>query len=160
MLGDMQLMASQFIFAHYATPYLGKEKGESTGGNTSVDVWINNTSELAKQSLIKIPSSATVSIQAKNGYDQISYKWSENGHNYEVRWHTRTPGAPEGQGNTWVVSRVTPGTPTGQARVEHILVGNEWIPKHQWQDAIRAYRNGVATSEQLKLLEDGHWSAP
>ncbi len=26
MLGDMQLMASQFIFAHYAAPYLGKKE--------------------------------------------------------------------------------------------------------------------------------------
>lgn len=45
--------------------------------------------------------------------DQISFKWTENGQNYEVRWHTKTPGTPGGQGNIWVVSRVTPGTPTG-----------------------------------------------
>ena len=69
--------------------------------------------------------------KTKNGYDQVTFKWSENGYNYEVRWHTRTPGAPAGQGNTWVVSRVTPGTPTGQVR-----------------------------AEQLQLLMDGYWSAP
>lgn len=101
-----------------------------------------------------------VKVQVKNGYDQIIYKWSADGYNYEVRWHTKTPGAPEGQGNTWVVSRVTPGTSSGQARAEHILVGNSWIPRYQWQDAINAYRNGNATSEQLQLLREGHWSAP
>ncbi len=51
-----------------------------------------------EQAPIEIPSSATVKVQAKNGYDQISFKWTENGQNYEVRWHTKTPGAPEGQG--------------------------------------------------------------
>ena len=83
--------------------------------------------ELSKQVPIEISSNATVKIQAKNGYDQINFKWIENGQNYEVRWHTKTPGAPEEQGNTWAVSRVTPGTPTGQVRTEHILVGDTWI---------------------------------
>ena len=130
------------------------------GGTTTLNDWVNKTSDLSKQAPIEIPSNATVKVQAKNGYDQITFKWTENGQNYEVRWHTKTPGAPEGQGNTWVVSRVTPGTPTGQVRTEHILVGDTWIPRYQWQDAINAYRNGTATTEQLQLLKDGHWQAP
>lgn len=129
-------------------------------GSTTLNDWVNRIPELSQQAPIEIPSSATVKVQAKNGYDQISFKWSENGQNYEVRWHTKTPGAPEGQGNTWVVSRVTPGTPTGQVRTEHILVGETWIPRYQWQDAINSYRNGTATQEQLQLLKDGHWQAP
>ena len=130
------------------------------GGSTTVNDWVNKTSELSKQSPIEIPSSATVKVQAKNGYNQIAFKWAENGQNYEVRWHTKTPGAPEGQGNTWVISRVTPGSPTGQVRTEHILVGDMWIPRYQWQEAINAYRNGKATAGQLQLLKDGHWKAP
>lgn len=93
-------------------------------GTPTLNDWVNKTSDLLKQVPIEIPSNATVKVQAKNGYDQITFKWTENGQNYEVRWHTKTPGAPEGQGNTWVVSRVTPGTPTGQVRTEHILVGD------------------------------------
>lgn len=120
---------------------------------------VNRIPELEVQAPIKIPSNATVKVQAKKGYDQISFKWTENGQNYEVRWHTKTPGAPEGQGNTWVVSRVTPGTPTGQVRAGHILVGDAWIPKYQWQDVINAYRNGTATQEQLQLLKND-WQAP
>lgn len=48
----------------------------------------------------------------------------------------------------------------GRVRTEHILVGDTWIPRYQWQDAINAYRNGIATQEQLQLLKDGHWQAP
>ena len=130
------------------------------GGITTAGDWINNTTELSKKAPIDIPSDAIVKVQAKNGYDQISYTWSADGCNYEVRWHTKTPGAPEGQGNTWVISRVTPGKPTGQVRVEHMLVGDTWIPRYQWQNAINAYRSGTASSEQLQLLKDGHWAAP
>lgn len=122
--------------------------------------WSDKVSDLSKQAPIEIPSNATVKVQAKNGYDQISFKWTENGKNYEVRWHTKTPGAPEGQGNTWVVTRTTPGTPTGQVKTQHILVGDTWIPRYQWQNAINAYKNGTATPEQLQLLKDGHWQAP
>ena len=147
---------------------IGRGKGEAfegwasetEGGTSTLNDWVNRIPELSKQAPIEIPLSATVKVQAKNGYDQISFKWIENGQNYEVRWHTKTPGAPKGQGNTWVVSRVTPGTPTGQVRTEHILVGDTWIPRYQWQDAINAYRNGTATQEQLRLLKDGHWQAP
>lgn len=44
-----------------------------------------------------------------DGYEQISYKWNDGTYKYEVRWHTRTSGgAPEGQGNTWVIQRTIP----------------------------------------------------
>ena len=122
--------------------------------------WSGRTSELAQQAPIRIPANATVRVQAKKGYNQISYRWTENGQVFEARWHTPTPNAPAGQGNTWVVSRVTPGTPTGQLRTEHILVGNRWVPRFEWQAAITAQKNGVATPEQLRLLENGHWPAP
>lgn len=128
--------------------------------NTTGSDWTDRTSNLADQAPIKIPSNATVKFQVKNGYDQITFKWSENGNIYEVRWHTKTPGVSDGQGNTWVVTRIRPGTPTGQMRTQHILVGNQWIPRYQWQNAIDAYRDGTATAEQLELLRNGHWEAP
>jgi hypothetical protein len=136
------------------------ECGEKSRGNTSASDWTNRTAELAKEAPIEIPENATVKVQTKNGYDQIKYKWSADGYKYEVRWHTRTPGAPEGQGNTWVVTRTTPGTPTGQVQTQHILVGDTWVPRYTWQAAIDAYNNGTATPEQLQMLQDGHWEAP
>ena len=140
--------------------YIESAKLTNNNGNTTLKDWVSNTEGLAQQAPIKIPSDAMVKSQVKNGYDQITFKWTENGLKYEVRWHTKTPGAPETQGNTWVVSRVTPGTPDGQLRIEHILVGSEWIPRYEWQNAISAYQNGIATAEQLRLLESGHWKAP
>lgn len=130
-------------------------------GNTTLADWADNTKELAKTSPIKIPENAIVKSGTKAaGYDQISYKWADSGYNYEARWHTKTPGAPTGQGNTWVVSRVTQGTPTGQRRVIHIMVGNTWVTRAAWQDAIKAYQNGSMTAGQEAMLKAGHWLAP
>lgn len=107
-----------------------EQKPRTVGSGTTLSDWKDNVSDLAKCASIEIPSDATVKIQPKNGYDQITFKWLENGYNYEVRWHTKTPGAPAGKGNSWVVARVTPGTPLVQVRVEHILVGDKWIPRY------------------------------
>lgn len=118
-------------------------------------------SDLMKSSPIEIPSSAKITEQIKNGYKQIKYKWSQGGLKFEARWHTRTPGAPIGQGNTWVITRTTPGTATGQRKMQHILVGeNKWVTMNEWQQAITARKNGVATSAQDAMLKAGHWSAP
>lgn len=39
-----------------------------------------------------------------------------------------------------------------------ILVGkNKWVPNSEWQDVIRARKNGTATKEQKELLDNGHW---
>ena len=130
------------------------------GGTTRAIDWEGRTSELAQSSPLSIPADANVTIGAKSGYDQIRFTWKENGLSYEARWHTRTPGAPEGQKNTWVISRTTPGTPTGQRKVTHILVGDTWVPSFEWQDAIAARKNGTATAEQILLLDNGHWPAP
>ncbi|MBO0468848.1 hypothetical protein JZO73_15200, partial [Enterococcus plantarum] len=111
-----------------------------------------------KKSPINIPESANIKAQSKNGYEQISYKWKENGDTIEVRWHTKTPGAPEGQGNTFVVEKTTPGTADGQRRSQQILVGKDkWVSKNDWQKAITDRKNGVSTPEQDKMLTDGHW---
>lgn len=118
-------------------------------------------SNLSQSSPISIPPTASVKIQSKTGYEQIQFKWSDGYYKYEGRWHTRTPGAPQNQGNTWVIERTTPGNTTGQQRTYHILTGdNQWTPRHEWQTAINARKNGTATAEQNKMLENGHWPAP
>lgn len=37
------------------------------------------------------------------GCEQIPCKWNDGTYKYEARWHVRTSGAPEGQGNTWMI---------------------------------------------------------
>jgi hypothetical protein len=44
----------------------------------------------------------------------------------------------------------------GQLRTEQILVGNEWVAKYEWQSAVAAYQKGIATPEQLEMLEKGY----
>lgn len=113
-----------------------------------------------KSSPFEIPSDAKVVKQVKNGYEQIKYNWSDGTYKYEARWHTRTPGAPADQGNTWVITRTTPGSPTGQMKVQHILTGeNQWTPMSEWQAAVSARQNGTATAAQQALLDSGHWPA-
>ena len=105
---------------------------------------------------VDIPEKATYKAQSKSGYEQISYKWSDGTYKYEARWHTKTPGAPTSQGNTWVVERKIPGNGGIKPKTE-ILSGERWVPRHEWQKAIEAYQSGTATKEQLKMLEAGHW---
>ena len=105
---------------------------------------------------IEIPESATITPASKAGYEQISYNWRDGTFKYEVRWHTRTPGAPTNQGNTWVVERITPGS-GGIPPKSEILSGGQWISRYEWQKAIKAYQKGTATQRQLQILEQGHW---
>ncbi|MDF2869629.1 MAG: hypothetical protein K0R05_1204 [Anaerocolumna sp.] len=138
-----------------------KAIGEGAGKLTTGADWSGKTNELAKTAPTSIPSNATIKVQSKTGYDQISYKWSDGTYKFEARWHTKTPGAPTGQGNTWVVERTTPGTPTGQKAVTHILTGDSvWTSRNDWQQAITAFQNDIATEAQKTLLERGHWVAP
>ncbi len=129
--------------------YKGAAKSRTTQG----------AGDLIDTSPIKIPSNAVKVEQAKNGYDQVKYTWSDGTYKYEARWHTRTPGAPADQGDTWVVTRTTPGSQTTRKQ-QHILTGeNQWTSMKQWQDAVSARQNGTATAEQQALLDSGHWPA-
>jgi BMFP domain-containing protein YqiC len=122
---------------------------------------IKTSTQIANSSPIKIPSSANIVEQTKTAYNQIKYTWSDGTYKFEARWHTRTPGAPAGQGDTWVVTRTTPGNAAGQQKVQHIMTGeNQWTPMKQWQDAVTARQNGTATLQQQQLLDSGHWPAP
>ena len=112
---------------------------------------------------IEIPAEADTTALAKTmnkGYQQIKYRWSEGGYNFEARWHTETPGAMKYErGTTWVVTRTIPGTPKGQERVTEYLVGDTWIHEDIWKAAERANIAGTATQEQMNILEAGHWLA-
>ena len=116
---------------------------------------------LPKSSPIKIPSNANIKEEQKNGYQQVKYTWKKDDFTYTSRWHTRTPNAPIGQGDSWVVQRDKPGIGYGEkARPSQhdILVGkNKWVSKKEWQAAIRARKNGTATKEQKEMLNNGHW---
>ena len=128
--------------------------------NTTLNNWRNNTLNLAKTSPIEIPVNAQIKLQNKIGYDQISFKWSNGEFKYEARWHTRTPGAPSDQGNTWVVMRIKPGI-AGQPKLTYYMTGiNEWTTGHDWFAAIKARQLGNSTDVQISLLDRGHWEAP
>jgi hypothetical protein len=118
---------------------------------------------LPRTSPISIPSRAKIIPQEKKGYDQVKYQWKSGDYNYTSRWHTRTPGAPLEQGDSWVVERHRPGIGSGpnvRPATREIMVGkNKWIPKSTWDAAIRARNKGTATQEQKELLDHGHWKA-
>ena len=108
---------------------------------------------------ITIPKNALIKEAIKPaGYTQVTFRWEASGYKYQARWHTRTPGAPTGQGNTWVIDRVTPGNNQGKRKVTHILTSkNEWTRAEIWNTAIKARKDGTATPEQIRLLDGGHW---
>ena len=94
-----------------------------------VRVSIIDSESFSKRSPVKIPENAKIKVQSKPaGYEQIVYKWRDANYKYEIRWHTRTPGAPVDQGNTWVVERITPGTGGNTKGVTHYLLeDNTWV---------------------------------
>lgn len=117
--------------------------------------------ELPKGSPIKIPSTATIKEETKNGYDQVKYTWKHGNFSYTSHWHTRTPNAPKEQGNSWVVERRKSGVGYGKnasRKQEDVLVGkNKWISKQEWKNAIIARKNGTLTQQQKEWLDNGHW---
>lgn len=107
---------------------------------------------------VGIPDSAKINAKTMNaGYEQITYKWNDGQFKYEVRWHTRTPGAPVEQGNTWVVQRTVPGNGGNKPQTFFKVGDNEWVEGYKWYDAINARKAGNATPEQIKILDKGHW---
>ena len=100
-----------------------------------------------KKAPIEIPDTAKYKAKSMaDGYEQISYKWNDGTYKYEVRWHTRTSGAPEGQGNTWVIQRTIPGNGGKKPSTQFLIGENEWVEGWKWYDAISARKNGT-----------GHW---
>ena len=105
-----------------------------------------------KKAPIEIPDTAKYKAKSMaDGYEQISYKWNDGTYKYEVRWHTRTSGAPEGQGNTWVIQRTIPGNGGKKPSTQFLIGENEWVEGWKWYDAISARKNGTATQEQIEL---------
>ena len=90
-----------------------------------------------KKAPIEIPDTAKYKAKSMaDGYEQISYKWNDGTYKYEVRWHTRTSGAPEGQGNTWVIQRTIPGNGGKKPSTQFLIGENEWVEGWKWYDAI------------------------
>ena len=114
--------------------------------------------EYRSKSPIEIPENATYKAKSMNdGYEQITYKWNDGKYKNEVRWHTRTSGAPVDQGNTWVIERKIPGNGGTKPSTEILIGDDEWVPAYKWFEAIKARKAGTATQEQIELLDKGHW---
>ena len=88
--------------------------GGTHGNKEKHKDYIENT--LPKSSPIKIPSSAIIIEEQKNGYEQVKYTWKKDDYSYTSRWHTRTPNAPKEQGDSWVVQRDKAGIGYGKKR--------------------------------------------
>ena len=117
--------------------------------------------ELSRTSPVQIPENAKITPQIKRGYEQVKYEWESDGYKYMCRWHTHTPNAPAYSQNTWVVMRRIPGKGYGKdahpAKIEYLIEGEGWIPGHLWDEAKQARARGTETTEQRRLLDNGHW---
>ncbi|MDP4097331.1 hypothetical protein OIN60_11175 [Paenibacillus sp. P96] len=124
----------------------------------SADEQLAVAKQYAQKAPIGIPENANMKAKSMNvGYEQITYTWNDGTYKYEVRWHTRTPGAPIDQGNTWVIQRKIPGS-GGQKPQTFFKIGeDEWAEGSKWYDAIDARKAGTATPEQMRILDQGHW---
>ncbi|VEG12926.1 hypothetical protein [Moraxella cuniculi] len=113
--------------------------------------------KISVRSPVKIPNNATKKIDQKSGYAQIKYTWIENGVKYESRWHTRTPGAPANQTNSWVVTRKVQGSRTQKAGdTEYLLNNGQWVSESKWNHALKLRKQGKETKESREILDGGH----
>ena len=88
----------------------GKSEANKKFSDMNADEQLAISKRYAQTAPIEIPESANMKAKSMNdGYEQITYKWSDGTYKYEVRWHTRTSGAPIYEGNTWVIQRTIPG---------------------------------------------------
>jgi hypothetical protein len=128
---------------------------------------------LKEKSPIKIPDNVRPKIEQKvGGYDQITYKWNDGTHTYEVRWHTSTPNAPDTPPN-WRVDTKQSGFPGGKDPItgekipgypakKEVLIFPENAPYYpvsveDWNAAVKAYNRNTATPDQLDMLKWGHY---
>ncbi len=120
-----------------------------------VRVSIIDSESFSKRSPVKIPENAKIKVQSKPaGYEQISYNWRDTNYKYEIRWHIRTPGAPEGLGNTWVIRRTIPGTGGNTKPANHYLLDdNTWVTEGEWRNAIKARKYGIPTLRESGFYE-------
>lgn len=119
--------------------------------------------ELTRTSPIKIPDTAKIrSEHKKRGYEQVSYKWSNNGYNYESRWHTHVPTAPEYSQDTWVVTRTLPGIPAGkyhrQKETVYLIKNMGWVSSDLWDEAKKLRKLKKETEASRRILDNGHWN--
>lgn len=140
----------------------GTQTGTAVGAKPVPEVGASQVTPASVRgsSPLKIPDDANIIQQDKAaGYNQMKFRWSDGGQNYEARWHTRTPGAPANAGPSWVVTRTTPGTAAGTPRTTEILTGQTWTPGNTWFAAVAARKAGTATPAQQALLDSGHFPA-
>lgn len=122
----------------------------------SADEQLAIAKQYSQRAPIEIPVNANMKAKSMAGdYEQITYKWNDGTYKYEVRWHTRTSGAPADQGNTWVIQRTIPGSGGNKPQSFFKIGENEWVEGYKWYDAIAARKAGTATPEQVRILDQG-----
>jgi len=116
---------------------------------------------LPNSSPLRIPRNAKITEEKKTGYSQVKYQWNRGEYEYIGRWHTKTPGAPINQGDSWVIERRKPGIgygPNARKAIREVLVGKyKWVSKAEWNNAIHARKTGTITKKQREMLDNGHW---
>jgi hypothetical protein len=136
----------------------GTPKANTKFSDMSADEQLAIAKQYSQRAPIEIPENANMKAKSMDdGYEQITYKWNDGTYKYEVRWHTRTSGAPADQGNTWVIQRTIPGSGGNKPQSFFKIGEYEWVEGYKWYDAIAARKAGTATPEQVRILDQGHW---
>lgn len=142
------------------------EEGAESGARNADDAAVlgrkmPSPEEVRGTSPVPIPADALAIPQTKAaGYHQIKFRWDDGHARYDARWHTRTPGAPADQGDTWVIERKIHGDPNGKQAIEQVMVGDDqWVSMRAFKEAGNARRAGTATAEQEAMLAAGHFPA-
>lgn len=145
----------------------GVENGESlakifNNADNALEEMAKHAEYISKTSPVKIPDNAEVVFDVKkNGYYQMEYRYhnSDDGYFYHSRWHTKTPGAPDHQGDSWVIERRIKGVNYGKNLVksEHVVLlsNGQMVDLEVWKKA-KATPEQFRTPAQKMMLQLGH----
>lgn len=109
-----------------------------------------------------VPSNAQITLEQKQGYQQLKYVWHKDSWRYEARFHNKTPNAQLITYPSWRLDRIHSGKgfgPNHAPRIEESLVGTKWVKTRLIRYCAYQINHGKANKKQIEIMKKAHFKA-